>query len=171
MKTATVILFAITINCTGRVISPFPGWDSLLRFSTDIVVVHCEKPASHSPPVFIENGPHSDYVAEVCSILKGESHTNSVELWTDYQLSQDENYLIFGYFDGKKYNGKFKGLYTAYEDYRVVPLGKVFSTNSISGKPFDEQLQTLFQMRAEHLNQQIKSEQEEKARLEEWLGK
>ena len=84
-------------------------------------------------------------------------------LLTDHKLWQGENYLIFGHYDG--------GIYQAFEEYRVIPLGVDFSTNSITGKPLDEQLQILFKQRIENLNREIENDKAEKQRLVEGLKK
>jgi hypothetical protein len=71
--------------------------------------------------------------------------------------------LVFGYYDS--------GVYQAFEEYRVIPLGVDFSTNSIAGKPLDEQLQILFQHAADNLNREIQKDEEEKQRIEAGLIK
>gem|GEM_PF-4146347 len=80
-------------------------------------------------------------------------------LTSEYWPRQGEDYLCFAnYHDG---------FYQANESYRIVPLGLSFTTNGMSNKTLDEQIQMLLQRRLNDLNQQMKKEQEEKKRLEE----
>lgn len=72
---------------------------------------------------------------------------------------------------GPHETGRETGVYQAFEEYRVVPLGKDFSTNSIAGKPLDEQLQILYKRGIDVSNQEIHKAEEEKARLETAIRK
>jgi hypothetical protein len=162
MKTKLIFttLILVTVVTVARQITPFQGWDRLEKESTDIDIVNCGKP---TPPYPTINGPASDFSTGVLAVLKGDTNVSSARLWSDYKLQQGENYLIFGYYDS--------GIYQAFETYRVIPLGKDFSTSLIVGKSLDDQIRILFKLRIDHLNQQMKEEQEEKQRLEEGLMK
>ena len=61
--------------------------------------------------------------------------------------------------------------YYAAETFRIVPLSPLFSTNSLAGKSFDQQIQIIFQSRLADLKREIKNATEEKQRLEEALPK
>ena len=163
MRTKLAILTAslITIGATARLIAPFLGWDQLQERSPYIIIAHCGKPIPLSGPTI--NAPNSDSSIDVLLVLKGTNNVNSARLWTDYELRQGENYLIFAYYD--------TGIYQAYEEYRVIPLGVRFSTNSIAGKPLNEQLQILFKQRVDDLNREIQSDEVEKQRLEGGIKK
>jgi hypothetical protein len=165
MKTKVTILtaFLITISVIARVIAPFPGWDRLKQNSPNIIIAYCGKPTPPTPGILFMNAPASDSAIDVVLVLKGANNANSARLLTDHLLQQGENYLVFGYYGS--------GIYQAFEEYRVIPLGVHFSTNSIAGKSLDEQIQILFQRRLDVLNRQIKEDQEEKQRLEEGLKK
>jgi hypothetical protein len=165
MKTTLIVvaILLVTISIVARVIAPFPGWHRLIEKSPDIIIARCGKPTPPPPGVLTLNATKSDSDIEVVSVLKGTNNVSASRLLTDHVLWRDENYLIFGYYDS--------GIYQAFEEYRVIPLGVNFSTNSISGKPLDEQLQILFKRRLDNLNRQMKDEQEEKQRLEEGLKK
>ncbi len=165
MKTKITILAAslLTVSVMARIIAPFHDWGSLIKASPNIIVVHCGNPTPPDPDVIVMNGTKSDSQIQIVSVLKGTNDLNSARLQTDHGLRQGENYLVFGYFEG--------GICKAYEEYRVVSLGVRFSTNSITGKSFDEQIQILFQQAVNHLNREIQSDEAEKQRLEEGLKK
>jgi hypothetical protein len=57
------------------------------------------------------------------------------------------------------------GVYEAYEDYGVISLGPSFSTNSIAGKPLNEQIRTLARQSVGHLDQELQQDQAERSRL------
>lgn len=143
----------------ARVIIPFEGWDWLKQTSSNIVIAHCIKPTPSAPGVLVIGAPKSDFGIEVVSVIKGKNFTSAARLWTDHELLEGQNYLLFGFYDS--------GIYKAYEPYRIVPLGLQFSTNMLAGKTLDEQIQMLLQRRLNDLNRQMKAEQGEKARLEQ----
>jgi len=161
MIIAIALLFAI--GALARVIAPFKSWNEVERLSSYIVIARCGEPTAPMPNVITINATRSDSAIEIVSVLKGTNSLGSSRLLTDHDLQKGEIYLIFGYCDG--------GICQAYEEYRVVPLGKNFHTNSIADKPFDEQVRLLFQLRLENLNRQMKTEQEVKQRLEEGVMK
>jgi hypothetical protein len=159
IKIITIIISLLVVSVTARMVGLFPGWDQLADQSSNIVIAHCGKPFQRTAGVIIENGPLSDSEVEVISVLKGATNQPSpARLWTDHELFQGENYLVFGYYDS--------GIYQAYEEFRIVPLGGNFSTNLIAGKPLNEQIQILLKRRLDNLNRQMKQEQVEKQRLE-----
>jgi hypothetical protein len=164
MKNKIIILVAslITISVTARVIAPFNGWGNLTETSPDIIVVQCGKPTPSNPNVIVVNGIKSDSEIQIVFALKGTNVLSFARLQTDHELRQGENYLVFGYFD--------TGICKANEEYRVIPLGINFSTNSIAGKTLDEQIQILFQRSVANLNREIQKDQEEKQRLEQALN-
>jgi hypothetical protein len=61
--------------------------------------------------------------------------------------------------------------YNATETYRVVPLGRYFLTNGLTGKTLDEQIQFVLRHRLEELKRELKDGAEEEKRLEETLKK
>jgi hypothetical protein len=163
MKVIKIILIVllITISVTAQVMVLFQGWDRLKETSPYIIVAHCGKPTL--PTSGVIGGLKSDSEIQIITVLKGTNSVSSARLQTDHELWQGENYLVFAYYGG--------GIYQAYEKYRVIPLGLRFSTNSISGKPLDEQIQILFQQALYNLNQEIQNDQEEKQQLEEGIKK
>jgi hypothetical protein len=95
--------------------------------------------------------------------IKGVMRPGASNLKSGFLPAQGDYYLIFSeYRDGR---------YQAGEHYRIVPLGASFSTNSIVGKPSNEQILILLQRRLNDLNRQMKQEQEEKERLEQAFQK
>lgn len=147
----------------------FSSWNGLIQVSPDIIIAHCSR--TPDPERDHGSGPTGPMVfsdIEVLSILKGAGVTNwaggmpqlgTSRLVSTYYPRQGEYYLVFSiYHDGE---------HQASEKYRVVPLGLDFSTNSLSGKTLDAQIQMLLQRRLNDLNRQMKEEHAEKQRLEE----
>ncbi|HEY5233556.1 MAG TPA: hypothetical protein VIK35_08495 [Verrucomicrobiae bacterium] len=161
MKIKIILLAAslVVVSVMARIIAPFHGWDNLTETSPDIIVVQCGKPTPPNPNVIIMDGTKSDSEIQIISVLKCTNDLSSARLQTDHDLRQGEDYLVFGYFDG--------GICKAYEEYRVVPLGVNFSTNSIAGKTLNEQIQILLQSAINNLGNEIQKNEEEKERLEE----
>ncbi|MGH7952940.1 MAG: hypothetical protein ACREFE_13635 [Limisphaerales bacterium] len=165
MKAMGTILTAllISISVIARITAPFPGWDRLEKKSPDIIIANCGKPTLSTPGVLVANAPASDSSIEILAVLKGTNNIHFARLLTDHDLREGENYLIFGYYDD--------GMYQAYDEYKVIPLGAKFSTNWISGKTLDAQIQILFQRAVDNLNLEIQKHQEEKQRLETGIGR
>ena len=145
--------------------SPFRGWDSLIQHTPDIIIAQCTQTPDQK--ILMGGGPMD---INIVYILK--SSTNRVVLEpaklgaAQLQLSQvilrqGEYYLFFSIFHD--------GYYSATEPYRTIPLGLYFDTNTIFGRPLNDQLQILFKRRTFDLNREIKADQEEEERLEEGL--
>ena len=162
-KIFVLVVLAAAAGSMARLVGSFSSWNQLVEQSPNIVIALCGKPVSPNPNVVVDNGPVSDSEVEIISTLKGTNQIVSSQLWTDHELVPNEIYLLFGRYDS--------GIYQAYEEYRVVPLGRQFSTNSIAGKPLDDQLHILFQAAVNNLNREIQKDEEEKGRLESGLKK
>lgn len=160
-KNCVGIILLAAFTAAARIIVPFQNWSQVEQESPSIVIARCGEPTPPTPGVINVNGTRSDSSIEVVYVLKGTNALGVSRLLTDHELQKGEKYLIFGNFDGQAYQ--------AYEEYRVIALGSGFHTNSLSEKSLDQQLHSLFQRRVNNLNQQMKSEQEEKQRLEEAL--
>ena len=156
LKLITIMLLLVAITVAARLIAVFSDWNWAMKNSPNIIIAHCGK---QSPSSNHFNAPASDFSIKVLTVLKGATNVVSARLLTDHELITGQNYLVFGYYDA--------GIYTAYEEFRIVPLGVNFSTNLISGKSLDDQLQILFKLRRDQLNQEIQKDKEEKQRLEE----
>lgn len=154
----------------AEVVFSFPGWDALTGKTPDIIVARCDK----TPDPFKDHGAGPtgalyDSNIAVTYILKGATNWGRMpleaptlgpgRLSSEYIPRQGEYYLIFSIYA--------YGEYQAAEDYRVIPLGLYFSTNSIRDKPLDKQIQTLLRYRLNMLNRQMDKEREEKNRLEQ----
>ena len=100
---------------------------------------------------------------QIVSVLKGGLTNGPIVLRSRFWPRQSENYLVFGHFSD--------GIYHAYEDYRVVPLGVGFSTNELAGKSLDQQIKLMLEYRFNDLNSELERGQKEKQRLEEGLKK
>jgi hypothetical protein len=159
------LIFLICIAAAARMVSVFSSWDSVEWTSKDILVVVCGKPVEVNMPPnsIVTGGPKSDSEVQVISVLKGTNGLGSARLKTDHDLHQGEHYLVFGNFDGR--------VCTSLEEYKVIPIGKLFSTNSIAGKSLEEQLKILFRHAVFELNREIEQDQAQKAELEILIGK
>ncbi len=165
MKKITILAFAlIALTASALLLTPFPGYDFVEEHSPEIFVASCVS----NPPTLFPSGTQSDdvntYSIEIIASIKGTNQPGPAVLKSLHWLNVGDNYLIFGL--------SANGAHQALEDYRVVPLGRpIFSTgeitNSIAGKPEDEQLQILFKRALEHANRQIERLQEEKSELKE----
>jgi len=160
--TIVSIALLVAINVTARLIAPFLGWENLVQNSPNIMVIHCGKPFQLPANVGIADATECDSEIEVLFVLKGTNGAGATRLQTDHELYQGENYLVFGHCNG--------GVYQAFENYKVVPIGNRFSTNSISGKSLNEQIKILSQRALFKLNRDIKRDQEQKQQLERLVG-
>lgn len=160
-KTIILAGFFITFLAAGRVLVKFPGWDKLIENSPNVSVVCVGIPILQNPNIRVEGGLASDFEIQTVYILKGTNSVNPTRLKTNHDLSPGENYLVFGYCDN--------GFLYADEDYRVVPCGKVFSTNAIADKPIDKQLKILLELGLDVVNRRIQKEQSESERLKKGL--
>jgi hypothetical protein len=157
----TIVLIAFTAN--ARIIGKFPGWDKLKADSQYIAVVRCANPIPAKANVLVEGATESDSEIQIVFTLKGTNNVSSPNLLTDHELSSGQKYLVFGYFNNDAY--------CAYERFRVVPLDRFFSTHSIAGLPFDEQVDTLLKSALEKAKRQEALDQEEEQRLEDAFKK
>jgi hypothetical protein len=155
------IIFAIAflaLTVLAHMTTPFNSWDELISKSSNIAVVRCDDPTRPVPSVATANGPQSDMAINTIYILKGTNTASNGRLFTDTDLCPGNSYLLFGNYDN--------GVYQAYEDYRIVPLGKCFITNQIAGKALNEQIQILLQVRYDNLKREMQQNEEERQRLE-----
>jgi hypothetical protein len=169
MKAKIIIigLFAVSFIATAYpTVIPFPGLQSIIRSSHDIIIARCTM--TPDPFNVKTNGiwvDMSDGLIDsqihVVSALKGDAELKQSRITSEYWLRQGEYYLIFAdYHDG---------YYQAFEAYRVIPLGMHLPSSLLTGKTLDENIKILLQRRLDNLNRQMKEEQEEKQRLEEAL--
>lgn len=167
---AKIILLALLIplGALAFVTVQFPGWDALTENSSDIIVARCvnvQDPYNSRD----KDGHLIDFRAlvsadfEIVSVLKGTKNSGIVRMSSQYWPQQGCNYLLFKTFS----DGAYYGL----ESYRVVPLGVPFITNSIAGKPLNDQLQILFKRARRKLEGEIQNDQEQISRLDEAIQK
>jgi len=148
---------------SARMIDKFRGWDELVNATPYIAVVQCGTPTQLQPNARYDDARLSDVAITTIIALKGTNNVSPVRLKTDHEMISGRDYLVFGYCDS--------GVFTAYEEYRVVPLDEYFSTNLISGKPLNEQIQIIFQRRSYYLKLEMQKNEEEERRLEDGLKK
>lgn len=154
-KALVLVVLFLAMRAPAPIVASFKGWDWLKATSSDVIVARCVRTPSES----YRDGVQAE-MAIVC-VLKGTNGATPGVVRSFYWPRQGEHYLIFAdYHDGS---------YQALEEYRFVPLGVQFLTNSVVGKPFDDQIQLLFKNRLDQLNRELEQGQEEKKRLEEGL--
>jgi hypothetical protein len=138
-KLTILIISLMALGVMARVHDTFHGWDYLKNMSDYIAVVQCGNPIPQKPNVRVVGAGKSDVEIQVIFTLKGTNNASPLRLQTQRDLYQGQNYLVFGYCGD--------GVYSAYEEYRVVLLDELFSTNLIAGKTLDEQIQILLERR------------------------
>lgn len=160
MKTKVICIFTLLIAAvaTARLAPVFPGWDRLKQICPDIFVARCGESASPGQYMEAVNAYTSDSRVNIISVLKGTNSVAAGRLQTDYDLVQNDYYLVFGHHDG--------GFFTSYGPSGVIPLGRWFTTNSIAGKSMDEQIQVLLKQSLDTMNWEIQRDQQVKQRLE-----
>src|ERR1700744_1445845 len=118
MKRMFVLLtiFLMALGVAARVGGRFHGWGDLADNSPYIAVARCGNPTV--PNSFVQISPPAKFDSEVqiVLVLKGTNVVKPTRLLSDHDLYPGKNYLVFGYCND--------GVYQAYEDYRVVPLGQ-----------------------------------------------
>src|SRR5262249_34992230 len=122
----------------GTLMFPFRNWDWVKSRCPDIVIVKC----SETPiPRAIRYDPLVEANVETISVLKGSAKPGpfKIVINQDHWPCQNEYYLIFGF-------GSTDTIEAA-ESYATVPLGFSFSTNDLTGKTFDEQIEYMLKLR------------------------
>ena len=118
----------------------------------------CESPAQNAMKI---NMPISrtDPFTEIQVIfnLKATNDVTPVRLQTNHELHFGEKYLVFGDCE--------RGIISAYEEYRVVPLPATFSTNELRGKNLNEQVECLLSLRLFNLQNELAPLLEEEQRI------
>jgi hypothetical protein len=165
MKTKlTVSLVGLmAFSAFGVLLNLFTDYDFVREHSSDIIVVRCI-----TNPLTQFNSSPTDpdinaFPVAILANIRGTNFSGSASLISKHWLNVNDYYLIFG----QRVNDKCQAL----EDFRVIPLGRDVNsageiTNSIAGKPEDEQLQILFKRGLDHASRQIQEQQDEKQRLE-----
>jgi hypothetical protein len=162
MKTsATIVALLAAVGAFAVPILPFTSWDDISKKSPDIVIARCI--------VTAPDGPIGDGMVwsdiEVLSVLKGDTKPGVARMVSQHAPRQGERFLMFSAYQS---NDLYRA-YNATETYRVVPLGRYFLTNELSGKPLDEQIKLVLRHRLEELTRELQQGTEEKKRLEEAL--
>jgi hypothetical protein len=79
--------------------------------------------------------------------IKGTNNVSPIRLKTDHEMFPGRKYLVLGYCDD--------GVFTAYEEYRVVPLPDNFATNEVQGKTLTEKVESLLSRRLFDLQNEL----------------
>jgi hypothetical protein len=162
MKHKLIFAFILmALSASALLLAPFESYDFVEKHSGNIFIAVC----ATNPPTVLHEGIDlvNTYSIQIISSIKGINPMGPATLKSLRWLNIGDSYLVFG--------DLRSGAYQAFEDYRVVPLGRdLFAgmlTNSIAGKTPDEQLQILFKHALDNTDRQIKAEQDERQRLEE----
>lgn len=160
MKTKTIVTFLLlTAFCViARLPYNFMGWDRLKTESPEIIIAGPKEPTPPEAGVVFENGPDFDFSITVLSVLKGTNGMRHARLLSDHELRPRDAYLVFGKYEN--------GIYKANGEFSVVPLGRRYKREMISGKTLDDQIRVLIQLAIDNLDSEMASKQVEKARLE-----
>ena len=158
---ATMVVLLATASSTFAVfLFPFTSWRDLTKKSEDIIIASC----AVTPPIGFDDGMTWTDI-EVLSVLKGDTKPGTARMVSQYWPRQAERFLIFSTYQS---NHLYRA-YNATETYRVVPLGRYFLTNELTGKTLDDQIQLVLRHRLDELTRELKEGAEEKKRLEEEL--
>lgn len=151
-------LLAVAGSAFAVFISPFTSWNDLSKNSPDIIIARCATTAE--PTVIADGMIWSDI--DVMMVLKGETKPGTARMVSQYLPRQGDRFLMFSTYQ----SNELYRAYNATERYRIVPLGRYFLTNALTGKPLDEQIQLVLRHRLDELNQELKEGPDEKERLE-----
>jgi hypothetical protein len=161
------LFFATAATVFAALMSDFRSWDDLIGWSPDIVIAKCiPSPPDNSvkkPLATIDNVNYSDI--EVISVLKGNTKPGQSRMASQYCPCDGEQFLLFAEYGSNQF---YRG-YTAMEEYRVVPINNYFQTNQLSGKTLYGQIQLLLSNRLSDINEEVKRDNEEKNRIQEFL--
>ena len=156
-------LLVVASGAFAVVIIPFTSWEDISRKSPDIIIGRCTITTPDGP---VGNGMIWSDI-EVLSVLKGDTKPGAARMVSQHAPRQGERFLMFSTYQS---NHLYRA-YNATETYRVVPLGRYFLTNGLTGKSLDEQIEFVLRHRLEELSRELKNGAEEKKRLEEALKK
>ena len=173
MKTKTkcfALVFGMAaISVMALIVEEYQGWSVLQNKSPAIIIARCKSTPEwmHYTNGTVSFNPTFGIVQsemEIVSVLKGTNIAagTTVTFGSEYWPRQAENYLIMA----QSFNGV---LCRANEDYRVVPLGIIFTMDPLKGKTVDEQIRFMLQSRLNHLKEEIQKDKAEEQRLEEAL--
>ncbi|HEY5042341.1 MAG TPA: hypothetical protein VIK53_10095 [Verrucomicrobiae bacterium] len=162
---AMLIVLATMKIALAIPITSFESWDVLIKNSPEIVIARCTSTldfisASNKVVVVTDGIIRSDI--EVVSVLKGTPNPGLSHLASEYWPYRGEYFLVFASNQKDQYNVG----YTAIEGYRIISLGHNFTTNQMTGKPLEDQIQFLLKRRLKELNEGLTRDNEEKLRLE-----
>ena len=157
-KLIVIVLMLMVVSVVARFSARFLGWDRVEAISPDIIVADTGHPTPPTPGIVVVNGARFNFDITVLSVLKGTNNVVHARLQTEHELQPLHIYLVFGFYSD--------GIYDAYEEYRVIPLGDTYRSEMIAGKPLDEQLQILFKLGVDTVNQEIAEKQAERDRIQ-----
>jgi hypothetical protein len=161
MKTKLILATTlIALTASAVLLAPFQGYDFVANHSDNIYIAVC---VTNPPTTVHGDEPINTFSIKIVYSIKGTNLSGTTTLQSLRWLNVGDSYLTFGNFK--------TGAYQAFENYRVIPLGReMFSkgefTNSLAGKSQDEQIQILFKRALDNIDRKMKEDQEDKRRLE-----
>jgi hypothetical protein len=162
LRTTMLVLLVAVSSAAAVIIGPFKSWDDLNKKSPDIIIARCTVTTPDGTPIG-DGMVWSDI--EVLSVLKGDTKPGATLMVSLYWPRQGERFLMFATYQ----SNQLYRVYNATETYRIVPLGRYFLTNELTGKPLDEQIQVVLRRRLEDVNRELEKNAKEKNSLEEGL--
>ncbi|HEU5122767.1 MAG TPA: hypothetical protein VFW05_01750 [Verrucomicrobiae bacterium] len=154
-------MMGIATAC-ATLLGHFKSWNDLEQQSSDIIVAVCTSiittTNSVKRVVVSEGAVHSRI--QVISVLKGTNTPGFFYLDSFRKLNPGDRFLLFA----NHRNGDYSR-YIAWENYRFVPICESFQTDSLRNLSVDAQIRAVLSNRLTALEETMKTEQEEKARI------
>jgi hypothetical protein len=151
----TIIVLFCSLASGSALQGPvFSSWDDLIHISSHIMIVSISNPSYHSDGTALSD-------AKVISVLKGDGKTNMIlHLVTIYYPYDGERLLIF-------FNGELDRTNAEFIPDGVVPINRLVPLDRLlAGKNLKEQIGILLKGRLKDLNDEMASDNAEKAQLE-----
>ena len=164
MKISITVVGLLAAGSAFAVIMlPFTSWGDLSKKSPDIILARCITTAD--PKIIADGMIWSDI--DVIMVLKGDTKPGTARMVSQYLPRQGDRFLMFSTYQ----SNELYRAYNAAETYRIVPVGRYFLTNALTGKSLDEQIQVVLRNRLDELSRELKEGADEKRRLEEAFKK
>ena len=165
-RISMVIILGTVIIVSALPTAPFQGLHDLIEKSPDIIVAKCiatQDLLQPQPALFYGNVCNSDI--EVVSVLKGNSKPGQAHMVSLYRPYRSEYFLAFATLSTIQTNL----VYSAIEEYRIVPLLHFHGTNQLMNKSLPEQIGLLMTNRLNDLNEELTRDVREKQSIEQYL--
>jgi hypothetical protein len=155
---------SIPLIVSATLVGRFKSWNDLIDQSPDIVIAECAATLNTDKPSIIQDGIIPSEI-RVLSVLKGNGELGPTHMHSAFWPYTGQRFLLFAI---HRNDESFIG-YSAFEEYRVVPLNHYFQTNMLPITNLQEQVRWVLQSRLQDLNEDLSKGEAEKKRLEEGL--